>query len=147
MIPGSLATLMIARTAAVSSLLADTVVDVLSPGTTCTAKLTINTDGTLTRSYTGTGASLVLSSGPSNWYSPTTAAIGSSYQVRFVPDGGSTGVSDGDLADNTWTTISAAKTLIATNNSTLGGSIEFRVLATGVAYTSGAISLTADNGL
>ena len=146
MIPGSLASLMIAR-AASSAVLADTMMEVSSPGTLCTAKLTINTDGTLSRSYTGTGASPLYSVGPSNWYSPSTGSIGSSYQVRFVPDGLSPGINTGTLADNTWTTISTAKTLICNNNATLGGSLEFRVLSSGVSFTSGAVSLIADNGL
>ncbi len=48
--------------------------------TTATASITVNTDGSI---------SLNHGSGPSNWYSPSVAGIGSSYWVRLHVNSGS----------------------------------------------------------
>ena len=143
MIPGSICALMMANSAAASSSLADTDIDVISGYGACTSVLTIRTDGLFARTYTGTGASFSVSSGPSNWYTPSTGAIGSSYQVRFTPSLGFIGVNTGTLVDDTWTTISADKTIVVASNNSLVGTIEFRVLTGSVFFTSGALFMSA----
>lgn len=45
------------------------------------ASLTFNPDGTI--SYLNEMADMVVSSVPTNWYLPTTGAIGAGYRVRF----------------------------------------------------------------
>lgn len=67
--------------------------------------LTANTDGTLTVLGNGNATDGDITPDP-GWYSPTTTAIGSSYQIRITPTSGS--FSTGTV--NTWLTISSART-------------------------------------
>lgn len=66
------------------------------------AGATFNTDGTISIDQ-------YLISGPSSWYTPTTAGIGSSYQIRFTL---LTGVAwDAGLTSGTLYALSSARTL------------------------------------
>lgn len=149
MIPGAASPLLQSGTAAGGGDLGATNLGAIgnSSGGACTVTLTIKTDGSFQRGYSGTGASLLISSGPSNWYTPTTGAIGSSYQVRFTPDGASVGANGGSLVDNTWTTISANKTVYRSAFGSCSGLLEFRRLSDSVVVATSSISLDAESGL
>lgn len=71
--------------------------------------LVANTDGTLTVTGNSTGT---ISPNP-GYYSPTTAAIGSNYQIRVTPTAGS--FSTGTV--NSWLTVSSARTWTVTTTS------------------------------
>jgi len=73
-------------------------------GYTSDVTITANTNGTLT--VVGNGNIYIGTITPNpGYYSPTTAAIGSNYQIRITPTAGS--FSTGTV--NTWLTLSSAR--------------------------------------
>ena len=74
-------------------------------GSSSTVTVTANTNGTLTVVGNGTIINGDITPNP-GWYTPTTTAIGSSYQIRITPTSGS--FTTGTV--NTWQTMSSAKT-------------------------------------
>lgn len=67
------------------------------------ASITFNTDGTI--SYVGDG-----STGVSNWYTPTTTNVGSSYWIKFTTTSGSPWT--GGLTSGTIYALSSARTVV-----------------------------------
>ena len=80
---------------------------------TYTATITLETDGTISVSKSGGGNNVVnASSGPTNWYTPTTGGIGSTWYARLTTvvtyGSGFTGT-----LSTSWQSLASAKTLIA----------------------------------
>jgi len=101
-----------------------------------TVTLTANTNGTLTVSGNGNIVDGGITPDP-GWYSPTTTAIGSSYQIRITPTAGS--FTTGTV--NTWLTISSTRTwtVSTTSDASVNFTIELRTTTstTVLASTSG----------
>lgn len=74
-------------------------------GTTHSGTINFNTDGTISRSVSSPDSSSILS----NWFLPTTAAIGSSFFIRFVLSTGTTWTAG--LVDGTLYSLSVVRSL------------------------------------
>lgn len=97
-----------------------------------------NTDGTLTVTGNGSGT---ISSNP-GYYSPTTGAIGSNYQIRITPTSGS--FSTGTV--NTWLTVSSTRTwtVSTTSSKIVSFTIEIRDSAGTVLATTTSNSIDCE---
>ena len=104
-----------------------------TPGT-ATASITLDEDG-LYETSTEPGAGYP-------WFTPDSAGVGADYQIRFAVTSGS--VSSGTI--DTWLsfpqTWTRARTLVGI--STVSGTLEIRLTATGVVQDSCALSLSAE---
>jgi hypothetical protein len=99
--------------------------------------VTANTNGTLT--VVGNGNIFIGTITPNpGYYSPTTAAIGSNYQIRITPTAGS--FSTGTV--NSWLTISSARTWTVSTNFTksVTFTIEIRNTASGTVLATTALN-------
>ena len=107
----------------------------IGTGGSSTVTITANTNGTLT--VVGNGSIIDGSVTPNpGWYSPTTTAIGSSYQIRITPTAGS--FTSGTV--NTWLTISSARiwTVSTTGVQSVDFTIEIRDTSAGTVLASTA---------
>ena len=105
----------------------------IGTGGSSTVTITANTNGTLT--VVGNGSIIDGSVTPNpGWYSPTTTAIGSSYQIRITPTAGS--FTGGTV--NTWLTISSARiwTVSTTGLQSVDFTIEIRDTSAGTVLAS-----------
>ena len=105
----------------------------IGTGGSSTVTITANTNGTLT--VVGNGSIIDGSVTPNpGWYSPTTTAIGSSYQIRITPTAGS--FTSGTV--NTWLTISSARiwTVSTTGVQGVDFTIEIRDTSAGTVLAS-----------
>jgi hypothetical protein len=105
----------------------------IGTGGSSTVTITANTNGTLT--VVGNGSIIDGSVTPNpGWYSPTTTAIGSSYQIRITPTAGS--FTSGTV--NTWLTISSARiwTVSTTGLQSVDFTIEIRDTSAGTVLAS-----------
>jgi hypothetical protein len=105
----------------------------IGTGGSSTVTITANTNGTLT--VVGNGSIIDGSVTPNpGWYSPTTTAIGSSYQIRITPTAGS--FTSGTV--NTWLTISSARiwTVSTTGVQSVDFTIEIRDTSAGTVLAS-----------
>lgn len=105
----------------------------IGTGGSSTVTVTANTNGTLT--VVGNGSIVDGSVTPNpGWYSPTTTAIGSSYQIRITPTAGS--FTSGTV--NTWLTISSARiwTVSTTGVQGVDFTIEIRDTSAGTVLAS-----------
>ena len=105
----------------------------IGTGGSSTVTITANTNGTLT--VVGNGSIIDGSVTPNpGWYSPTTAAIGSSYQIRITPTAGS--FTSGTV--NTWLTMSSARvwTVSTTGAQGVDFTIEIRDTSAGTVLAS-----------
>ena len=105
----------------------------IGTGGSSTVTITANTNGTLT--VVGNGSIIDGSVTPNpGWYSPTTTAIGSSYQIRITPTAGSF---TGETV-NTWLTISSARiwTVSTTGVQSVDFTIEIRDTSAGTVLAS-----------
>jgi len=105
----------------------------IGTGGSSTVTITANTNGTLT--VVGNGSIIDGSVTPNpGWYSPTTTAIGSSYQIRITPTAGS--FTGGTV--NTWLTISSARiwTVSTTGVQSVDFTIEIRDTSAGTVLAS-----------
>lgn len=75
-----------------------------------TVSLTTNTDGTF--SFTNGMTADVVSTVPTNWYAPTTGAIGTNYRVRYMLQSGAAW--DTGLTTGTYYTLTSARTITFT---------------------------------
>lgn len=105
----------------------------IGTGGSSTVTLTANTNGTLTVVGNGSIIDGDITPDP-GWYSPTTAAIGSSYQIRITPTAGS--FTSGTV--NTWLTISSARvwTVSTTGAQGVDFTIEIRDTSAGTVLAS-----------
>lgn len=113
-------------------------------GTTDTGTITFNTNGTITWAHTFEYGPATI---PSNWYSPTTGGIGSSYQVRFTLLSGAAW--DAGLVSGTAYALSSARALAwsCSYNEWNVASVLVEVLtAGGEVYKSGTMSVDLWNG-
>jgi hypothetical protein len=94
-----------------------------------TARVIFNTDGTITHSGTTTLQSAVL---PTNWYTPTTPGIGSSYYLKILPVSGDALTSNPASA---WVSLATSKTMTL---STSSGAAEDLISNFTVQMSSGA---------
>lgn len=108
----------------------------IGTGGSSTVTITANTNGTMTVVGNGSIIDGDITPDP-GWYSPTTASIGSSYQIRITPTAGS--FTTGTV--NTWLTISSARiwTVSTTGVQGVDFTIEIRDTSAGtvLASTSG----------
>lgn len=105
----------------------------IGTGGSSTVTITANTNGTLT--VVGNGSIIDGSVTPNpGWYSPTTTAIGSSYQIRITPTAGS--FTSGTV--NAWLTISSARiwTVSTTGVQSVDFTIEIRDTSAGTVLAS-----------
>lgn len=105
----------------------------IGTGGSSTVTVTANTNGTLT--VVGNGSIIDGSVTPNpGWYSPTTTAIGSSYQIRITPTAGS--FTSGTV--NAWLTISSARTWTVSTTGVQGVdfTIEIRDTSAGTVLAS-----------
>lgn len=105
----------------------------IGTGGSSTVTVTANTNGTLT--VVGNGSIVDGSVTPNpGWYSPTTTAIGSNYQIRITPTAGS--FTSGTV--NTWLTISSARiwTVSTTGLQSVDFTIEIRDTSAGTVLAS-----------
>lgn len=105
----------------------------IGTGGSSTVTITANTNGTLT--VVGNGSIIDGSVTPNpGWYSPTTTAIGSSYQIRITPTAGS--FTSGTV--NAWLTISSARiwTVSTTGLQSVDFTIEIRDTSAGTVLAS-----------
>ena len=105
----------------------------IGTGGSSTVTLTANTNGTLTVVGNGSIIDGDITPDP-GWYSPTTTAIGSSYQIRITPTAGS--FTSGTV--NTWLTISSARiwTVSTTGLQSVDFTIEIRDTSAGTVLAS-----------
>ena len=90
--------------------------------TTATATVNFNSDGTITNHA---GASL------GSWYAPTTAGIGSSYDIKYHVTAGST-LSSGAAADNTYIQMSSTRAFSnSASSSTRSSTVTWSLSLTG----------------
>ena len=105
----------------------------IGTGGSSTVTITANTNGTMT--VVGNGSIIDGSVTPNpGWYSPTTTAIGSSYQIRITPTAGS--FTSGTV--NAWLTISSARiwTVSTTGVQSVDFTIEIRDTSAGTVLAS-----------
>lgn len=105
----------------------------IGTGGSSTVTVTANTNGTLT--VVGNGSIIDGSVTPNpGWYSPTTTAIGSSYQIRITPTAGA--FTSGTV--NAWLTISSARiwTVSTTGVQSVDFTIEIRDTSAGTVLAS-----------
>lgn len=117
-------------------------------GTTDVGTITFNTDGTIAGVVTDfENPSVVL---PSNWYSPTTGGIGSSFQVRFTLTSGTAW--DSGLVSGTLYALSSARALAwsvvyaPAGAATASVLVEVYYTAGTVPYKSGTLNVSLYNG-
>lgn len=95
--------------------------------------LTLNTDGTISvvRS-SGATNTIYVDSGPTNWYTPTTGGIGTSWYARLDSVSMSSGVFTGTLTTG-WQQLNTSKTLIASaaDNNTVAGTANIELSTSG----------------
>lgn len=117
-------------------------------GTTDTATVTFNTDGTITgvaSDFETPGVTL-----PSNWYSPTTGAIGAGYQIRFTLQSGTTW--NAGLVSGTLYALSSARALAwsvvySDPGPMITATVLVEILTTGGdPYKSGTLTVNLYNG-
>lgn len=77
---------------------------------TIAVTLALNTDGTITGTASGTTTNVSV---PTNWYSPTTTSIGSSYYVKYTLNSGNTW--SGGLVSGTVYQLSAVRSITWTS--------------------------------
>jgi hypothetical protein len=105
----------------------------IGTGGSSTVTVTANTNGTLTVVGNGSIIDGDITPDP-GWYSPTTASIGSSYQIRITPTAGS--FTSGTV--NAWLTISSARvwTVSTTGVQVVDFTIEIRDTSAGTVLAS-----------
>lgn len=105
----------------------------IGTGGSSTVTVTANTNGTLTVVGNGSIVDGDITPDP-GWYSPTTTAIGSSYQIRITPTSGS--FTTGTV--NTWLTMSSARvwTVSTSGAQTVVFTIEIRDTSAGTVLAS-----------
>ena len=105
----------------------------IGTGGSSTVTLTANTNGTMTVVGNGSIVDGDITPDP-GWYSPTTTAIGSNYQIRITPTAGS--FTSGTV--NTWLTISSARiwTVSTTGVQGVDFTIEIRDTSAGTVLAS-----------
>ena len=103
-------------------------------GGAANASITFNADGT----YTGAGSS----STSGNWYTPTTGGVGSAYEVRYTLSSGS--VTTGTTG--TWLAFpqSWSRNRLTPGFSDASGTLEIRLISSGVVQASTTLTLTAE---
>jgi hypothetical protein len=106
------------------------------------ASLTLNADGTI--SYVNQMADPVFSSVPTNWYLPTTGAIGAGYRVRFTLQSGDAWTAG--LVSGTLYALSSARTvswtLVPTGTVTATVLVEITSSANTTVLASGTLSVS-----
>jgi hypothetical protein len=106
------------------------------------ASLTLNANGTI--SFTNTMADPVYSSVPTNWYLPTTTAIGAGYRVRFTLQSGNAW--DAGLTSGTLYTLDAARTigwtLVPTGSVTAAVLVEIMTTGSTAVLGSGTLNVS-----
>ena len=105
----------------------------IGTGGSSTVTVTANTNGTLTVVGNGSIVDGDITPDP-GWYSPTTTAIGSNYQIRITPTAGA--FTSGTV--NTWLTISSARiwTVSTTGLQSVDFTIEIRDTSAGTVLAS-----------
>ena len=115
-------------------------------GSTEVVSLTLNPDGTFGHSNTFEDPANVV---PSNWFTPTTGAVGNAYQVRFTLQSGDTW--DGTPTSGVLYALSSARTLTWSlayaASASKAAAVLIEILTTGgVPYKSGTLNVSLSNG-
>ena len=115
-------------------------------GVTETATLTLNADGTFGHTNSFDDPANVA---PSNWFTPTTGAVGAGYQVRFTLQSGDTW--DGTPTSGVLYALSSARTLTWSlayaASASKAATVLVEVLTSGGApYKSGTLTVSLSNG-
>jgi len=115
-------------------------------GSTGTVSLTLNTDGTFSHANSFEDPANVV---PSNWFSPTTVAVGNGYQVRFTLQSGDPW--DGTPTSGVLYALSSARTLTWSldyaPSASKAATVLVEILTSGSApYKSGTLTVSLSNG-
>jgi hypothetical protein len=117
-------------------------------GTTAVGTLSFNSNGTISLTETYEYQVVTL---PTNWFTPTVANIGSSYEIRFTLLSGAAW--DSGLVSGTLYPLSSNRSIawtrsydVNSNPETASVLIEILIAGGGPAYKSGTLSVEVFNG-